>query len=101
MIERERADDMSPFKRRDSDREPYRRIRQAFGFMAFEHDHGRAMHCLNLCRIWELSHYKIEHGNDVDAERDVLIKIASATEEMYPDIAAVLTAEQAAANYGW
>lgn len=95
--------DRSVFKRTESDRlQPGRRLRPAFAFTAFPHDEGKARHCLNLLKIWEISHYEIEHGESGhEAEKQDLMLDAIEDEKKYPDIAAALTVEQAAANYGW
>lgn len=95
--------DKSVYARKETDKlEPGRRLRVFFGFMAFPHDHGRALHCYNLLKIWKISHYEIEHGESGhEKEKQDLIVEAVSDEKKYPDIAKVLTVEQAVANYGW
>jgi len=95
--------DRSVFKRKETDFfQPGRRLRSAFAFTAFPHDAGKAAHCMNLLKIWEISHYEKEHGESGhEAEKQDLILDAIEAEKKYPDIAEVLTVEQAVANYGW
>lgn len=95
--------DKSVYARKISDMEtPGRRLRVFFGFTAFKHDQDKAKHCYNLLKIWEISHYEIEHGESGhEKEKQNLIVEAVSDEKKYPDIAEVLTVEQAVANYGW
>lgn len=95
--------DRSVFKRKETDiSEPGRRLRPAFAFTAFQHDKGKARHCYNLLKIWEISHYEIEHGEaGHEKEKQDLMLDAIADEKKYPEIAEVLSVEQAVANYGW
>lgn len=93
----------SAFYRGDLDRKVLGwRLRTVFGFTAFEHDKGPAEHCYNLLKIWEAAHYRIEHGETQYAdEEERLIAVAAVDEARYPDIADVLTVQQASENGGW
>ena len=91
------------FDRNDIDVEkPFNRIQVAFGFTAFPHDVGRAQHCMVLARLYELAHYRDEHGdNSHDGEIADLWATCSEKEAEYPDIAEVMTADAAAEDGGW
>jgi len=100
--EREKGKE-SPFYRNERDRKELgHRLRVFFAFRAFPHDVGRADHFVNLFKIWEASHYEIEHGETqyID-EKEKLIVIALIDEEKYPDIKDIFSVETAVKNYGW
>jgi len=93
----------SVFQRTKADKEnPGRRLRVVFGFTAFKHDARKANHCFNLLTLWELAHYKYEHGEtEHDAKIEELRSVTSFTESEYPEIAAVMSAKTASENGGW
>jgi hypothetical protein len=93
----------SVFQRTKKDKEePGRRLRVVFGFTAFKHDAGKAAHCFNLLKLWELAHYRDEHGEtEHEAEIANLRATAEIVEEQYPEIAAVMSAKTASENGGW
>jgi len=93
----------SVFARNEHDRkEPGRRLRVVFGFTAFKHDAGKAAHCFNLLKLWELAHYRDEHGEtDHDAEIADLWAASAEKEVEYPEIMAVMSADMAAEDGGW
>jgi hypothetical protein len=86
------------FDRNEEDRRlPKNRYKIFFGFMAFHHDEGRAKHCLDLIELLDRSHHKythVESGHDA-AISDLWASVAESETE-YPDIAAVLSADEAA-----
>src|SRR4030042_356660 len=84
-------------RNRDDDENPLNRMETAFGFKAFDHDKARADYLWVLAGIPLLSHYKYAH-NETNHEHEIfeLQTVAAESAGKYPDIDAVLTAEQAA-----
>lgn len=101
--EKENAD--SPFKRSAKDvDDPLNRVK--FAFMFNDGDEGKKSQCMRLARIAELTHYKVCHkDNSVNDELDALVLEAVDSEVDYPDVAQVMTVDQAAdvalAAGGW
>lgn len=86
-------------RNRDDDENPLNRMETVFGFKAFEHDKARADYLWVLSGILLLSHYKYAHGEPQhDHAIFELQAVAAESAGKYPDIDAVLTAEQAASE---
>jgi hypothetical protein len=86
-------------RNRDDEENPLNRIETVFGFRAFEHDKARADYLWVLAGILLLSHYKYAHEEPQhDHAIFELQVVAAESAGRYPDIDAVLTAEQAASE---
>lgn len=89
----------------DDDETPLNRMETVFGFKAFEHDKDRADYLWCLAGILLLSHYKYAHDEPQhDHAIFELQVVAAESAGKYPDIDAVLTAEEAASEKvaeGW
>lgn len=96
----ELANKNSVFARNADDVEnPYNRLETIFGFNG---DAGRIAHCKALVAILGMSHYKNSHGETKwDAPLEEAIFVAKATEAEYPDIASVLSVEEASTAETW
>lgn len=79
---------------------PANRLETVFGFGGGES--GRVEHCRKLTEILGLSHYRHEHGENKHVERlNELIASALVSESEYPDIAKIMSVEQAVQSSSW
>lgn len=89
----------SVWDRNDADKmNPAHRLECAFHFEA--DDEGAKYQCERLALIITLSHYQKEHGEDHQKQIDRLWSEAVSAEVSYPEIAAVMTADEALVA-GW
>lgn len=90
------------FARNDDDKhDAFNRMEVAF---AFTGDEAKKEQCHALLRIAELSHYKAEHGALDEKEAlwlDSLVVSAVEAEADFPEIAAIMTVDQALATSAW
>lgn len=93
----------SVYDRKESDKlQPGRRLRIFFAFKAGPHHEGKTKQFERLLAIWEISHYEKDHGESgFEDLKQNLITEAAMEESKYPEVAEVLTVEEAVANYGW
>lgn len=89
----------SVFSRNAADKANHdNRIETAFAWEA--NDNGAKEHCKRLAKIIMLSHYMDEHGEkDLEPIIDAEYTIAKANESAYPQVAAVMSADEALASY--
>lgn len=63
-------------------------------------DEKKREFCLNLAHLTELAHYAAEHGDaEAGVEADELTKRLEVEEDLYPDVAQVLSVQTA--SRGW
>jgi hypothetical protein len=75
------------------------RVKLAFGFTAFKHNKDKAAYMMKLGELMCLSHYIYAHQEHEHIPRqEALKRNLSAKEHLYPEIASLMTVEEASSS---